>query len=114
MNIKKSILLSSITLLLAVFLLPNTLPLSGNTVSEGGQYKCADCNIVIITIDTLRADHLGCYGYSRNTTPNIDRFAKESIIFENAYSPAPNTLPALRSIMTGKIISNTENKDIVS
>jgi len=40
--------------------------------------------IILISLDTLRADHLGIYGYHRNTSPNIDSFAKESIIFENA------------------------------
>ena len=77
-------------------------------------YKCASCNIVLISIDTLRADHLGCYGYSRNTTPNIDEFAKESILFENAYSQAPSTVPALRSIMTGRLIANESKEDIIS
>ena len=38
-----------------------------------------DCNIILITIDTLRADHLSCYGYHRNTTPIIDKIAKEGI-----------------------------------
>ncbi len=48
-------------------------------------------NVVIISVDCLRADHLGAYGYSRPTSPNIDRFAAESLVFENAYSQGTNT-----------------------
>lgn len=80
---------------------------------EPGQ-NWSDYNIILISIDTLRADHMGCYGYEKNTTPNIDQFAKESIVFENAYSQAADTIPALRSIMTGCIISNENRKDIIS
>ncbi len=63
-------------------------------------YKCPDCNVILISIDTLRADHLGCYGYERNTSPNIDRFAKDSVLFEKDYSAAPWTLPSHASIFT--------------
>ncbi len=58
-------------------------------------------DLVLIVIDTLRADHLGCYGYERATSPAIDRLAAESILFERAYSTAPWTLPAFASILTG-------------
>ncbi|UCC22580.1 MAG: sulfatase [Planctomycetota bacterium] len=71
-------------------------------------------NIILISIDTLRWDHLGCYGYERNTTPNIDEFAKESLFFEDAYSPWPVTVPALNSMMTGCLISNEPGEDITS
>ena len=74
----------------------------------------SDYNIVLISVDTLRADHLGCYGYEKNTTPNIDKFARESILFEDAYSQAPSTVPALRSIMTGQLISNEDKNDITA
>ena len=56
--------------------------------------------IILISLDTLRADHLGIYGYRRNTSPFIDAFAKESIIFENSIVQAPTTLPSHMSIMT--------------
>jgi len=59
-------------------------------------------NIVLIILDTLRADHLSCYGYSKKTTPNIDRFASESVKYTRAYSNASWTLPSVASIMTGK------------
>lgn len=58
-------------------------------------------NIIIISIDTLRADHLGTYGYKKDTSPNIDALAKKSIVFENAFSPAPWTIPSYASLFTG-------------
>ncbi len=58
-------------------------------------------NIMIITLVPLRADHLSCYGYHRDTTPNIDRIAAEGTIFERAYSTAVPTPPAHASLLTG-------------
>lgn len=58
-------------------------------------------NVVFITIDTLRADHLGCYGYKQIRTPNIDALAADSVRFERAYTPVPVTLPAHTAIFTG-------------
>lgn len=60
-------------------------------------------NVILISIDTCRADHLGCYGYKRPTTPNIDALAKEGIVFENVFTPVPMTLPAHCSMLTGTI-----------
>ena len=57
-------------------------------------------NIVLITIDALRPDHLGCYGYERNTSPNIDKIAEKGITFENAISPSTWTLPSMISLFT--------------
>ena len=58
-------------------------------------------NVVVITIDTLRADHLGCYGDKQIRTPNIDALASEGVRFERAYTPVPVTLPAHTVIFTG-------------
>jgi len=58
-------------------------------------------NVVFITIDTLRADHLGCYGYKRIHTPNLDALAATGTRFERAYTPVPVTLPAHTVIFTG-------------
>src|SRR5712692_2418004 len=58
-------------------------------------------NVVVITIDTLRADHLGCYGDQQIRTPNIDSLAADSVRFERAYTPVPVTLPAHTVIFTG-------------
>jgi len=62
--------------------------------------KYAKPNVILISIDTLRADHLGCYGYSRNTTPNIDAFAENSILFKNAIAQAPYTVSSHMSMLT--------------
>ena len=59
-------------------------------------------NIIIIGVDTLRADHLGCYGYRRDTTPRIDEFARGACLFENCFTPCPRTTQAICSIMTGR------------
>jgi choline-sulfatase len=58
-------------------------------------------SILIVTIDTLRADHVGAYGSTAGATPGIDAFAREGILFENAITPAPLTLPAHTSILSG-------------
>ena len=58
-------------------------------------------NIFLILIDTLRADHLGCYGYKRSTSPNIDRLAKEGVLFKKAISTTPWTDPTVLALFTG-------------
>jgi len=58
-------------------------------------------HVILISIDTCRADHLSCYGYSRRTSPNIDSIAREGILFNHAITPAPTTLPAHSSMLTG-------------
>lgn len=58
-------------------------------------------NIVLILLDTTRADHLSCYGYYRMTSPNIDSIAAQGTLFENAISPAQWTAPAIASLFTG-------------
>ena len=58
-------------------------------------------NVLLITIDTLRADHVGAYGYAPAQTPNIDRLAREGALFQNAIAHTPLTLPSHSSIMTG-------------
>jgi arylsulfatase A-like enzyme len=59
-------------------------------------------DVLLIVVDALRADHLGCYGYDRNTTPRIDRLAREAIRFENAVSTSSWTLPAVASLLTSQ------------
>ncbi|RMF64700.1 MAG: hypothetical protein D6743_09020, partial [Calditrichaeota bacterium] len=58
-------------------------------------------NIILISIDTLRADHLSCYGHRRLTTPSLDRIAEEGVLFSDAYSTAAWTPPAHASMFTG-------------
>ena len=64
---------------------------------------CADCNIIFIDIGILRADHLGIYGYYRNTSPNIDAFARKSILFKNAYSQSRETSKSIDSYFTSRL-----------
>jgi arylsulfatase A-like enzyme/cytochrome c-type biogenesis protein CcmH/NrfG len=59
-------------------------------------------NLVIITIDTLRADRVGAYGYSAARTPTMDRLAREGVMFTHAYAAAPITLTSHASLMTGR------------
>ena len=60
-------------------------------------------NVLLISIDTCRADYFSCYGHPRPTTPNIDKVAQEGVLFANAVSPIPFTLPAHSSMLTGTI-----------
>jgi arylsulfatase A-like enzyme len=65
-------------------------------VRSGG----ARSNVLVISIDTLRADHLSSYGYSRPTSPRIDALAREGVLFEQVVAPAPWTLPSYGSLFT--------------
>lgn len=67
----------------------------------GGAHANAVRHVVLISIDTCRADHLGCYGDTRGVTPRIDAFAREAVRFANVVSPVPMTLPAHASLLTG-------------
>jgi arylsulfatase A-like enzyme len=58
-------------------------------------------NVLLITVDTLRADHLGCYGYERATSPHLDALAKESMVFTRAQTPRAKTTPAVASLLSG-------------
>ena len=58
-------------------------------------------NVLLIAVDTLRPDHLGCYGYERPTSPHIDALAAEGIRFTHAQSPRAKTTPAMASVLTG-------------
>jgi arylsulfatase A-like enzyme len=59
-------------------------------------------NVILICVDTLRADHLSCYGYARETSPSIDALAADSVLFEQAYASSPWTLPSHVALMTGR------------
>ena len=82
-----------IRLLAISFLL---LLISSGAAAEGPAY-----NVVLITIDTLRPDHLACYGYASIETPYIDRLAESGTRFTQAFTPVPITLPAHTSLLTG-------------
>ncbi|MCA9027446.1 MAG: sulfatase-like hydrolase/transferase [Planctomycetaceae bacterium] len=58
-------------------------------------------NVLLVTLDTTRADHLGCYGHAEAFTPTLDALARDGVLFEQAYVTVPLTLPAHASILTG-------------
>jgi arylsulfatase A-like enzyme len=62
-----------------------------------------DANVLLITIDTTRADHLGAYGYPRPTSPNLDRLAAEGALFEQGWAHAPSTRYSMPAILTGRL-----------
>jgi arylsulfatase A-like enzyme len=81
--------------------------LAGATVFfRCGRPSHPDDNVILISIDTLRADHLGAYGYAKETSPAIDRFARESILFENCQAQSVSTLASHASLMTSQILSH--------
>lgn len=59
-------------------------------------------NVILISVDTLRADHMGVYGYAKDTTPSIDRWAKDAFVFTNAYTVMPITFQSFYTLFTGK------------
>lgn len=71
-------------------------------------FLCAACGgpgeirrVIVVTFDTTRAERLGCYGYEQAETPHLDRFAEQSVLFEQALSPVPTTLPSHSTMFTG-------------
>jgi arylsulfatase A-like enzyme len=67
---------------------------------------CPDCNVLLITVDTVRADFVECFGAKQETMPNLCGSSRTGWLFERAISPAPATMTALTSMMTGQILSN--------
>lgn len=64
--------------------------------------KRSDLNIILISVDTLSAEHMGIYGYDRNTTPHIDSFAQDAVVFKNTYTLFPITPQSFYTLFTGK------------
>jgi len=84
------------TVAIVLFLLLRTQFGQATSINSG------DCNVLLLTVDTLRKDHLSYDGYFRKTSPHLDEFSREAVIFENAYSTTSHTLPSLASVITGK------------
>lgn len=68
--------------------------------AQAGEALCRGCNVIVVVVDTLRADALGLYGYPRATSPHMDRLGEKSAVFLNAFSHAPFSLPSQMSILT--------------
>jgi len=64
--------------------------------------KAPGLNVLVVSFDALRADGMGLYGYHRDTTPNLDDFAEQALVFDNAYSSAPSTPTSFASVFTGQ------------
>lgn len=88
--------------IVALFLIINALPWYFSV--RNGRALRDRPNIILIQIDTLRADHVGCYGYHRNVTPNIDALAAQSIRFDKAIAAAPWTSPSVAAFMSSQIL----------
>lgn len=69
--------------------------------ADSGAPRASSPNLLLITLDTTRADRLGCYGYEAAETPALDALAARGVVFDEAYSPAPMTLTAHATLMTG-------------
>ncbi|MGA1840287.1 MAG: sulfatase [bacterium] len=65
-------------------------------------------NIILISVDALRPDHLGCYGYKKHTSPNVDKFAKEGLLFKSCFSHASETGPSCASFLSGFLPHETK------
>lgn len=77
-----------IVIILSIVLLLLVIAYNFYFPTQTSGYYCENCNIVLISIDSLRPDHMGIYGYDKNTTPNLDKFASQSILFKNYVAQA--------------------------
>ncbi len=101
-SIKGLPVVAGLAIMLLVIIQAGKLVLEQTTTSRLPAAKPETPNVLVIIIDALRADHLSSYGYSRNTSPNIDRIAQEGSLFENAIAPSSWTQPSHASLLTGR------------
>jgi choline-sulfatase len=98
---EKEIILSKaiVSFLIVLYIIfQHTLCFSDSSFDLSGKYK--NYNVVLIIADSLRPDYLGCYGYAKNVSPNIDALAFKGVVFTNAFCQMPLTLPSVVSIFT--------------
>lgn len=100
--LKAGLIMLPFILVLLIFTFPLTQKNQLNKTKEIKSTPGTTPNIILITMDTVRADHLSCYGYQRLTTPNVDQLAREGVLYKNAYSTTSWTLPSHASIFTGR------------
>jgi arylsulfatase A-like enzyme len=81
-----------------------TRPLWGNPLVVAGEIGDVPRvpSLILISLDTLRADHLGAWGYARKTSPNLDAFMREGLVFERAFAPSSWTTPSHATLLTGE------------
>jgi arylsulfatase A-like enzyme/Tfp pilus assembly protein PilF len=94
----KRFILLSIVILIAIVIIALWVVKKDKAITVPAE----DYNLLVITLDTLRADRVGVYGYEAALTPNLDALAREGVMFEYCYTPVPLTLPAHSSIFTGQ------------
>jgi arylsulfatase A-like enzyme len=94
--------------ILCILVLVVALGLTGKLIVQGQLFGvtyaaplCKDCNVILVSLDTLSANHLPCYGYNRNTSPFLCAFAKQNIMFSHAYANGTYTFPSHVSMFTG-------------
>ncbi len=105
-NLNGVVILGLLALALAVTLFFNRPPRTDQEARAriGRQDpRASSLNVVVVTLDTTRADRLGCYGFKGIDTPNLDALARESVVFENETATVPLTLPSHTSIFTGLV-----------
>jgi arylsulfatase A-like enzyme len=93
----------------ALVLLVNAWGLLAGAASGGGDKSAAASlpfNVMVVLIDTLRADHLGAYGYARPTSPQFDALAREGVLFERTVAQAAWTKPSVASLFTGRFVKH--------
>src|SRR5258705_11359187 len=83
---------------IAISLLPSAMTIGCERAPQPARAH----NLVLITIDTLRADHVGAYGYARSQASAVDEVAAAGVVFEHAYAAAPITLPSHATLLTGR------------
>lgn len=90
-----------------LFPLPASLPYHDLVVASGGSQQVTSepndlTDVVVVLVDTLRADHMSTYGYARPTLPYIDVFAADAVVFEHGRSQSSCTFPSVNSLMTSR------------
>ncbi len=83
-------------------------PRAASVAAEALSPDMKGANVILITMDAVRADHLGVYGSARTTTPSLDRFGRKSVVFRRAYAQGANTFPSFSSLMTGRLPSEVK------
>lgn len=69
-------------------------------LSDRNAYSCKDCNVILISLGNTGANHMSLYGYERDTTPRLNEWAKDAVVFENAFTQSSWTLPVITSVFT--------------
>lgn len=95
----------AMALWMAAVVEPSPSPAAPESAAASPSARSARPNVILITLDTLRADHLGLYGYERDTSPHLDALAKESVVFDHAVAQASWTRPSHRSLFTSRLPS---------